>query len=291
VRKLIGLALLTTLAMAMVGQPAQASHPGAITVTHVFAGTCGGTPNEGDVAGGGCAFGSDPIWDATGPVLGPTNCQGGATVSGCGPGVYVPGFGPPIVRPSTPFNPTANCADGFNVACWGGGNFYQNSTHSAAVCQSVQADAATPASDCENWARGSFFRSPTVGVGAYSGSSEGCGRIITTIGATKTVADLGWIQSAGTMLPITMRLRLPAHTGSSVFALTNARPIRNELGEPPGLGNGGLPSATDPELGPGKSGTRRFGVTGIAVTLPNNGPLSVGGGDGSDLYCPTLSIG
>lgn len=290
-RKLIGLAAVASLVLAMMVQPAQASHPGAITVTHVFAGTCGGTPNEGDVAAGGCVFGSDPVWDATGPVLGPASCQGGATVSGCGQGVYVPGFGPPIVRPSTPFNPTAKCNDGFNVACWDGGNFYQNSTHSAAVCQTLQASSSTPASDCENFARGSFFRSPTVGVGAYSGSSEGCGRIITTVGASKTVADLGWIQSAGTMLPITMRLRSPAHTGTSIFALTNARPIRSELGEPPGLGNGGLPSATDPALGPGKSGTRRFGVTGIAVTLPDNGPLSVGGGAGSSAQCLGVVIG
>ena len=285
-RKAMVVAVGLGLAVAAV-QPAVASHAAGIVVAHSFAGLCGGAPTDipGETVAGNCILGQDSIWNSAGPLLGPSGCQGGPDVSGCGQGSYLPGMGPPIVGPATPFRVTrTGCNNATDPACWRGGNYAQTTSHPAGVCLALFADAGNPGGNCSLVMVGSYYRSPTTGIGAYSGASEGCGRMVLRVGSATTVADASWIQSAGTILPIFMDV--VGHSGTQIFSLTNGRPIRSEIGEPPGLGNGGYPNPTDPNTGPGKSGSRRSGVTQVTVVLPGDGPTTVPAGAGASVQCP-----
>lgn len=296
-RRAIWLAAVMALVAAF-AVPAQAGHAASVVFVNSFAGTCGGTPYDPNgPASGACVLGNDVIWQTTRPVLddGPNSTppqapcnpgtNGGGSQGGCGQGVYLPGLGPPVVKPASALKLTkTGCTNQYNASCWSGGNFINvadSSVHPLAICLFAEADGDAGA--CKAVTRGSFYR-PVSTVGAYSGTSEGCGRTYTeeVESGQWVIADLHWVHSAGTMLPITARVRFSnavsaSHTGASVFLLSNARSIAPT--EPPGAGNGGL---TDP----GDSGTQRFSANTIQVTLPGNGPASIPAGPGAATYCP-----
>lgn len=302
VRKVLGLVMVIAAIAALTASPASAAHAGSVVAVNGFAGTCRGTAYEGGEQAGGCSFGNDPIWSATRQALddqspsapcNPGN-NGGGDTSGCGQGAYLPGFGPPVIKPSTPLNLDGRCTNVHNPSCWSGGNFINiadSRLHPLAIC--LFADASGQAGACRTETRGAFYR-PLSGLGGYSGASEGCGRVYTeslagTSNGDWTTADITWVHSAGTLLPVTGRVRRieinndekVGHTGTSIFLLSNARSIAPT--EPPGAGNAGL-------LDPGDSGTQRFSVNAVSVTLPGDGQdtneFTVG--QDVDRYCPEL---